>query len=111
MRAFCRYAGTDCCVASVECPKKDIITATGGEEICCKDDTCLVDVPPSWGGGDIDYYYPQDYSYAEGASLTGRPPKKATLAPGTCTYPDKKKWLCKRVRFLPATLTRAPSCT
>ncbi|EIE24092.1 hypothetical protein COCSUDRAFT_41397 [Coccomyxa subellipsoidea C-169] len=79
-----------------KCPEKDIIKATGGEKICCKDDTCLVDVPPSWGGKDIDFYYPQDYPYAEGASLTGQKPVKVTLAPGTCTYPDGKKWLCKR---------------
>ncbi len=87
-----------------ECPKEDIVEATGGEKICCRDDTCLVDVPSLWGNKapvDVVAYYPKDMPY-DPSSKTN-PDKKTegepiTLAPGTCTYPDKKKWLCKIVR-------------
>lgn len=93
-------------MAHAECPEKDIIKATGGEKICCKDDTCLVDVPSMWGDklpADIVAYYPKDLEFDPSSKSNPDPkdpkckPETITLAPGTCAYPDKSKWLCKTV--------------
>ncbi|CAL8462364.1 g1897 [Coccomyxa elongata] len=85
-----------------KCPEKDIITATGGEKICCRDDTCLVDIPSLWGTklpADIVGYYPKEFEFDPSSNSNPDPkkctPETITLAPGTCAYPDKSKWLCK----------------
>lgn len=90
-------------VTHAECPEKDIIKATGGEKICCKDDTCLVDIPTLWGEklpADIVAFYPDGKGFDAKTSTNPDKDTKGktiTLAPGTCAYPDKEKWLCKTV--------------
>lgn len=81
------------------CPEKDIIKATGGEMICCKDDTCLVDVPLEWGSDAfVTAYYPTT-PYDGKAMVPWGDANQLTLALGTCTYPNNDYWLCKTVRL------------
>lgn len=84
-----------CCHA--ECPNK--VKASGGEEICCEKDTCLVDVPSKWGPGVLFTAYYPTTPYDGKAKVPTGTANKLTLATGTCAYTSNDYWLCATVRL------------